>query len=213
MNTFDPTNDKLPGEKLAGLEWLAFQYLSDELTPAEALVFEARMETDQAAREALAAAVELQQGALAVLRESRPLIVPSQFPAAETFSPSQARSERGWRRHLSGIFSVAAACAILIVLFQYWQTGKVSELPGGASSPDAAEVAMLWSSLQQQNSASLELDAATQHSATNDVASADINPETISSDFLENDVDPLVTPDWMVIALQPETEQLPSDSN
>ena len=43
----------------AGLSWLAFQYVSEELPSAEAAAFEERLVADQAAREAVAEAMLL----------------------------------------------------------------------------------------------------------------------------------------------------------
>lgn len=48
------------------LPWTAFRYIAGELPPEEAAAFEARLGDDQAAREAVAAAVEL-AGAVALL--------------------------------------------------------------------------------------------------------------------------------------------------
>jgi anti-sigma factor RsiW len=45
-------------QEQAELDWLAFQYVSDELTDEARAAFEARLMDDQAAREAVAGAVE-----------------------------------------------------------------------------------------------------------------------------------------------------------
>ncbi len=56
----------LPSESKSDLAWLAFVYVSGELTHAEAEAFERRLAQDQAAREAVAEAVAL-IGAVAAL--------------------------------------------------------------------------------------------------------------------------------------------------
>ncbi|MBX9580133.1 MAG: hypothetical protein K2X87_07470, partial [Gemmataceae bacterium] len=54
----EPTADPL------ALEALALRYAAGRLSPAAAAAFEARLETDQAARDALAEAVQLSAAAL-----------------------------------------------------------------------------------------------------------------------------------------------------
>jgi hypothetical protein len=74
------------------LPWQAFCYVAGELDPAEAEVFEARLDHDQAAREALAGAVELvevvsQAGQRApVARRERPVVAVLATAAALTLA-------------------------------------------------------------------------------------------------------------------------------
>ncbi len=55
-------------EKNDPLDWLAFQYISEELTDEEVLAFEDQLAEDQDAREAVARAVELTHTVSAVSR-------------------------------------------------------------------------------------------------------------------------------------------------
>ena len=81
------------------LQWLAFQYIADELSDEERNAFEARLANDQEVREAVARAVELStairlSAPVARLRESR---------------------KPGWAAWLAG--GVVSACLALTALF------------------------------------------------------------------------------------------------
>jgi hypothetical protein len=108
------------------LTWLAFCYVAGELGPAEAEAFEARLDHDQAAREAVAGAVEL----------------------VELVSQSAQREPVARRnRRVVAVLATAAALTLAVVL------GGLRFGPTGGSQPSAparaARVALTWSGLWQ----------------------------------------------------------------
>jgi len=93
-----------PSEQLSDLDWLAFRYVAGELTADEALRFEHTLAEDQAAREAVAAAVELGSAVCSVYAQ------PIHQPSIDR-SPGMLRPA-AW-------MSVGAAVSLAIVLA--WQ--------------------------------------------------------------------------------------------
>jgi ferric-dicitrate binding protein FerR (iron transport regulator) len=116
------------------LDWLAFLYVSGEM-PAEQLAsFEARLADDQAARQAVASAVELVQAlAAAESQDDRQLVTLPQRLAA-------------WSRRIKWM-SVGAAAALVLVLA--WL--KFDSLTSwfAAPKPDHRELAEVWSQTRQ----------------------------------------------------------------
>src|SRR5688572_20635116 len=100
------------------LDWTAFCYLAGELNAQDQSAFELRLADDQAAREALARAVELTQVVAAA--ESQ--------PACGVVSADRARST--WSTPISwltigGLASLAAGLFLAVALGQLdWLTGK-----------------------------------------------------------------------------------------
>ena len=80
-----------PLDDAPALEWLAFRYVTDELTELEREAFEVRLADDQAAREAVAAAVELTQAVVWVEHES----TVNARPVAAPTRPQRERTRRG----------------------------------------------------------------------------------------------------------------------
>lgn len=109
------------------LDWLAFCYVADELSDDERAAFEMRLATDQAAREAVAAAVELSLATQLVLAEAEPPVVTKPESPDETY-------RRGW-------WSVALACGGLLALV------VMNQLVWRPSpAPEAArDLAVVWS--------------------------------------------------------------------
>src|SRR6266850_973110 len=87
------------------LDWLAFCYAADELSPAEAEQFEARLADDQAAREALARAVELTHAVAAAEAQSG------------DFVTLAARSSTNWNTRLSWMAIGGLASLLLALLW------------------------------------------------------------------------------------------------
>jgi hypothetical protein len=87
------------------VEWLAFSYAAGELTEADAEQFELRLADDQAAREALARAVELTQVVAAAEAQCGDLVVPA----------SMVRSD--WSLRLSWMATGGVAALLLAVLW------------------------------------------------------------------------------------------------
>lgn len=102
------------------LHWFAYRYSAGELSAAEAQEFEARLEVDQAAREALAQAVALSETVCALERSgsvgsgsTAPMIIPA----------STAR--RSWLQPVGWVAAGAAACLAVVMA---WQTIKVGQV-------------------------------------------------------------------------------------
>ena len=85
------------------LDWLAFRYISNEMTPPEAESFEWLLADDQAAREAVARAVDLAQAVACVPADVIPIATTHHSPLT-THSRRRARPIR-W---------IAAAAAVLV---------------------------------------------------------------------------------------------------
>ena len=60
-NSDQPNPDNEPEFKPNDLHWLAFCYIADELAPSERTVFEARLENDELAQQAVVEAVQQAQ--------------------------------------------------------------------------------------------------------------------------------------------------------
>src|SRR5687767_2601083 len=86
------------------LLWLAFRYVSDELSAEEVEQFEERLAVDQAAREAVAEAVLMCEAVSAG----------AAIAPVGTVTPSIA-VYRSWRQH-AGWAAVGAAACLLLVL-------------------------------------------------------------------------------------------------
>jgi hypothetical protein len=149
MNT-EHTND---------LDWLAFCYAAGELTAAEAEHFEARLAQEQAAREALARAVELTQ-----------TVAAAQTQLGDLVSPAQ-RVRYDWRRRISwmalgGVASLLAAVLWSAVAGPTWHktnNGSPSQLAivWNQTRSDFVEVreAALWSAASDFDDAGADLAA------------------------------------------------------
>jgi hypothetical protein len=127
------------------LLWLAVRYLTGELGRDDVAAFESRLEQEQAAREALAQAVEL-VGAIATL------------PAAPAAAPVVS-FPLGGRNSIIAVFALAAAAAILWLLVL--PRGLVAPRDDRAGRPvdqalarashtvDSATLALTWSTLHE----------------------------------------------------------------
>lgn len=109
------------------LAWLALQYVCDELGDDERTAFELRLAEDQAAREAVAEAVEQCAAMRVVFRawvEGAPRVIATPFPmphasAAEATARSAGEGSKPsrWRRAVvAGAWMTAGAAASLLAL-------------------------------------------------------------------------------------------------
>jgi hypothetical protein len=85
------------------LDWLAFCYAAGELDAGDAELFEARLADDQAAREALARAVELTQTVAAAETQCGDLVTPA------------TRTNLDWNRRLSWM-AIGGLASVLVAL-------------------------------------------------------------------------------------------------
>src|SRR5262245_23003361 len=100
------------------LDWLAFSYAAGELDPAQAEQFEFRLADDQAAREALARAVELCQVVTAAEIQSVNYVTPA------------AKTHANWNHRLSwmavgGLASLLLALLWTGVVGPTWHTAQL----------------------------------------------------------------------------------------
>ena len=128
--------------------FLAFQYIAGELTEAEAAAFEERLAVDQAAREAVARAVEVAQ-AVTVLGPLAPQALPVGRPRRVEDGRTDSRSPR--RAALVSVVAAAAVCVALAVAFnpvsgsQPAGDGQAENSERPAPRQNAARLVELWS--------------------------------------------------------------------
>lgn len=109
----------------ADVDWLAFQYVSDELPAEEAAQFEQRLAGDQAAREAVAEAM---------------LLVQAVSAGAKIASPAAAG--RNWLQH-AGWAAVGAAACLAVILVIRDRPQEAAQRPQAADLT-SAELALVW---------------------------------------------------------------------
>lgn len=110
------------------LDWLAFCYVAGELSGGEAEQFEAHLADDQAAREALARAVELSQAVAAVEAQSEYLVTP------------RARIKSDWNTRLSWM-AIGGVASLLIALL--W-SGVVGPTWRRLDAGNRQQLALAW---------------------------------------------------------------------
>jgi hypothetical protein len=107
------------------LPWLAFLYVSEEMTPDEVVDFEERLLTDQAAREAVAEAMKMADGlwlATALESWSTP-----ETPAEIAGPPAKSRSLSRWALWMGS--TIALAGLAFCVGWWFAQTGSPDSPP------------------------------------------------------------------------------------
>ncbi len=137
------------GETREQLDWIAFRYLANELSDGERKRFEARLDDDQLAREAVAAAVELTDCLTIAIHEEvavgeAPVHLPSESEARwiETASvPS--------RHFVTAVVCGMAGCIGLVIAM--WGLPRPTLRPvddaqfGAMANPVTAQLAVIWS--------------------------------------------------------------------
>lgn len=121
-------SDDQVSDKQSELEWLAFQYLADELSPSERDEFETRLANEQGAREAVARSVELTQ-TIAVAHRSEQVVSKSHADKAVS----------SWRRVAWLATSVACCLALVLV----YRSSKVPDTKSTDYVP-IADLASAW---------------------------------------------------------------------
>lgn len=206
MTTFD--NSDRPE-----LDWLAFRYVAGEMTDAETLAWEERLATDQTAREAVAAAVELYQAVSQLPHDawsesqSQPVatVTSDSFDspaiAASLMAPQHAtqrptRSAADAPRFASsrmwlGLSVTAAAVVLLVVVVQAVRSQR--EL-ARANAEVSDDLVAAWSLVRTSpaTETAAEASAETADSASEDwpaVSDADVDRE------LDN------APSWLVVGM------------
>lgn len=178
------------------VDWLAFRYVSEEMTAEEATQWELRLADDQTAREAVASAVELLQAVRELPQESwpSPLVAPISSGSSDssTHLPHRPRMSRTWKLGLSA----AAAAAMVIGVC------AVSQLlpPGGSPALQPLEVddelATVWSLTRASSAVESVEDTST------DVTTAmDEWPASPDVDVIASDRPMPSTPSWMLAGM------------
>lgn len=123
-------------------EWLAFQYLCDELTGEQLAEFETALATDPAAAEALQTMVALTQQLFAGSRPLAPSI--SFVAAAEPAARASTRPETSRLNRLAAL----AACLLLLVGVSQFMTPRRPDAQVVATGADPAgeQIAQIWAS-------------------------------------------------------------------
>ena len=182
MNSFDPHE----------LNWLAFRYVAGEMSADECAEFETRLADDQAAREAVASAVELTQTMACAANDSCDIAAP------EIVVRKRGRAVRG--RRLLWVGLGAAACLTLVVLLR--GVFDVRDIADSNSNPtrrardsQPQQLALVWSQTRQVEESDVAADQDADEEATpvDDAASAD---------------DRAMLPSWIVAAVT-ESEKSP----
>lgn len=136
------------------LFWTAAQYAAGDLPAGAAEEFEARLEVDQGAREALAQAVALTQAVVQI--ESTQVVVAASNMAASNIAASNVavstvRTPRG-----VAVAWIAVAASLLLAVVAYRsQTGGEKPVNEQAAAPTLAEqrLALAWAENQVDGSA------------------------------------------------------------
>ena len=117
------------------LDWLAFCYVADELAECERAAFETRLADDQAAREAVARAVELTQS-VALAEAHEPVLTPASITRRTT-----------WPRRLAWMSVGASAALVLVAVALNWKSLEERLAPPAINRSELAEV---WSQTRDE---------------------------------------------------------------
>lgn len=186
---FDEPAQRGDGE----LAWLAFRYITGELAAAEAAEFEVRLESDQAAREAVAAMVELTAAVeIASHGERLPLIETGSLhraaaaEAAGQYGPHRSGASR-WKLPAGGV-ALATAASLAAVLVAYSLVGR-NERPGSASDQHDStsldrQLADAWAATVWRDGALVDRPLATDDERPPEF---DLLPEDLAAEVVEED--------------------------
>jgi len=108
----NPQGTMKPNDEHDSLGWLAFRYVAGELSGDELTAFEARLDSEQSAREAVACEVELAQAVAIVAGSMTP--VAAKVAVARTAPLGSAPAGRTLSYRMRGILVMAAAASVLI---------------------------------------------------------------------------------------------------
>ena len=134
----NPQADSNP-ESPSDLDWLAFCYLSNELDAAERELFEQNLAGNQACREALARAVELQ------------CAVTAEYAAERQVAASQvelARPEERWVRAATW-FTITSAASLAFVAVYWVMNPTATDVAKQSSAAISSQTALLWSEVRE----------------------------------------------------------------
>lgn len=153
-------------------DWLAFRYISGELSPAETADFEQLLADDQPARDAVVRAVQLSE---VIAAAQSPAESPSEPPSIGLLPAFQNR----WKQHLAWFSSGVAAC--ILVAFALSSVGPSPSARSTSHELVGHDLADAW------------LERATRGSDTQPESSVSDS----DADFATSDA-----PSWMVEAVR-----------
>lgn len=186
------------------LSWLAFRYVVGELTPAETAEFEARLESDQSAREMVAEAVEL-AAAVEIASRSKPeaTIQPASLLRAANGkapplpgSPAQVVRLRAsyhagaprWMVPAGGLAVAAAGLAAVLIVHSLSERPGSGENPHGSrahgSAIDDRRLADAWAASAWRDTALPDRDAPAEDERPPEF---DLLPEEFAAEVLDAD--------------------------
>jgi hypothetical protein len=186
-----------PNDPSAELAWLAFQYVSEELSADDAAAFELRLAEDQAAREAVAQAVELSAALKLAIGDQ----VESTEPAEVFLVEARGYwSQKAWLQPAAWMAVGAAAC--LAAVFCFYQPRADENRPpvaagegvDGDLSP-ASSLAMVWA--QSRHSGSDADDLATMANGSDEQGADDQS----AGDHDVSDDSQMIAPGWLLAAV------------
>jgi len=171
------------------LDWMAFQYLADELDQTQRDKFKARLADDQQAREALASAVELTQ-TISAASHFEHAVTRAERPASD--APKKIRR---WRR-VAWISTTVAGCLAVLFAYQFIQSLQPIEKSGkgiaSQNNSEHQELARRWIETVDET----VVPERAEDEFALDQEDADSPEFSFSSD------EPLfTTPDWMLAAV------------
>jgi hypothetical protein len=132
------------------LNWLSFRYAAGELDAAEAESFEQRLADDQAAREALARAVELTQVVAAAERGVAVFCAAKHGLDGNASVTPLSRTRTAWGRRVSWMAVGGLASLLLAVLWSglvgpTWRNARQS-----IAAASRSELAMAWNQTRDE---------------------------------------------------------------
>lgn len=185
MTAMNNSPDNLDADQTSDLEWLAFQYVANELSEQECLQFESLLAEKQSAREALAHATQLVAGLKS--------IAPQSVAQATVASAQQPETTTTTRWAFWGLLTTAAAVVLLVPsLFKSTGTTDNPTIPTAQTEPsteDAEYLLSLWAESSQESNVAL---------------TSNMNTETVEFSDQQNvlaDNQSLEVPDWLYTAV------------
>jgi hypothetical protein len=173
------------------LHWLAFRYVTGELSGDEESSFELRLAEDQQARDAVEQAVELNEAVRVVAAE----LFPARAP--QTGLPRRAAT---WAVALAACLVVV--CGLAWLLTRDARDGNSHNVAGGADANDrvsdptaTASLALQWAALRQQQDSAAPAGAASPWPAGAELTSLQ-EPSAVGVEQADESI-----PEWLMIAV------------
>jgi len=194
----DSSNNSSPYSSPANisdnLDWFAFQYLSNELSEQESLDFEELLAQNQAAREALATAVQL----IAGLKSIEPTPALNSQPAATIPAAFKPRTILSSRTQQGALISCAVAVLLvtsfLLTESSFRGTTNSQTVQTEPSQDDLKHLLDLWSKSAEESSFTVSLSSAPEQT---DLEQTDLMDQ--QNVMAENHA--LEIPDWLFTAV------------